>query len=174
LQSFRRLQSFADYVVLNVSSPNTPGLRSLQETESLSELLSAVDDENRARKPVLVKVAPDLTDEELTDVITVCVNHRVSGIIATNTTLDHGAIPQQSDETGGLSGAPIRERSTAMVRAITAQADLPVIGCGGIMDGTSAREKIAAGAALVQVYTGLIYRGPALLKEIGTAIATAK
>jgi len=174
LQSFRRLQSFADYIVLNVSSPNTPGLRSLQQTESLSELLRAISAENRAGKPILVKIAPDLTDAELDEVIAVCTQHDVAGIVATNTTLDHGAIDAQRDETGGLSGAPLREKSTDMVVKITARCAIPVIGCGGITDGASAQEKVAAGAKLVQIYTGLIYRGPSLLREIGEVFARKK
>jgi dihydroorotate dehydrogenase len=173
LQSFRRLQAFADYVVLNVSSPNTPDLRLLQDMESLSELLSAIVDENRLNKPILVKVAPDLADSDLDDVIAACAQYGAEGIIATNTTIDHTAIPESQDEPGGLSGAPLRDKSTAIVRAICNKCRLPVIGCGGIMDGASAREKVVAGAELVQLYTGLIYRGPGLLQEVSAAINAA-
>lgn len=171
LQSFRRLQTFADYVVLNVSSPNTPGLRALQEAELLSELLQAVQEENRARKRIFVKIAPDLSEAQLAGVVTVCATHDVAGIIATNTTLDHSSIPPRRDEAGGLSGAPLRDKSTNLLHHIAAQCSIPLIGCGGITDGVSARARIEAGAALVQIYTGLIYRGPGLIREIGEALA---
>jgi dihydroorotate dehydrogenase len=172
LYSFRVLREFADYIVLNVSSPNTPGLRELQSPSALSELLSAIAEKNLiTRKPILVKVAPDLLPEELEQIISVCEATRVAGIIATNTTLDHSSMPTERDEPGGLSGAPLREKSTALVRAIAARSTIPVIASGGIMDGDSAREKIEAGAQLLQVYTGLIYRGPGLLREIAAAIA---
>jgi dihydroorotate dehydrogenase len=170
LHSFRRLRNFADYIVLNVSSPNTPGLRSLQTNESLSILLEAVQGENRSDKPIVVKVAPDLGPDELDEVIAACQAHQVAAIIATNTTLDHSVIPTERDQTGGLSGPPLREKSNALIRALTGKCEIPVIGCGGISDGDSAREKIAAGAALLQIYTGFIYRGPSMLREIATAI----
>ena len=168
LYSFRRLREFADYIALNVSSPNTPGLRSLHETEALTGLLRAVADENetQAAKPILLKIAPDLSHDDLSAVISACEQYRIAGIIATNTTLDHGAILSAGDQTGGLSGAPLREKSTAFIRTITAQTNLPVIGVGGIFDAASAREKLEAGARLIQVYTGYVYRGPSLLREI--------
>jgi dihydroorotate dehydrogenase len=166
LHSFRRLRKFVDYVVLNVSSPNTPGLRSLQERESLSILLRAIREENRTDKPVLIKIAPDLSTTELEEIIASCEENQVAGIIATNTTLDHSSIPTARDEAGGLSGAPLREKSTALVRDITARSAIPVIASGGIFDVESAREKFDAGAELVQVYTGYIFRGPGLLREI--------
>jgi dihydroorotate dehydrogenase len=169
LDSFRRLQRFADYVVLNISSPNTPGLRSLQDPAALSVLLRAVREENRAEKPVLIKIAPDLVLPDLEEMLAVCVEYQVAGIIATNTTVDHSSIPATADRPGGLSGAPLREKSNAIIRAIAARSAIPVIGCGGIIDGPSAAEKINAGAALVQIYTGLIYRGPRLLREIAAA-----
>ena len=171
LYSFGRLHSFADYVVLNVSSPNTPGLRELQGADALSRLLVAIGEKNStARKPIVVKIAPDLGPGELEQLISVCEANGVSGIIATNTTLDHSAIPGARDQKGGLSGAPLRERSTALVRAITARSTIPVIASGGIVDAGSAREKIEAGAQLLQIYTGLIYRGPGLLREIAAAL----
>ena len=166
LHSFRRLRNFADYVVLNVSSPNTPGLRSLQASESLSILLQAVQEENRTAKPIVVKISPDLSASELADVITTCETHQVAAIIATNTTLDHSTLPPERDEKGGLSGAPLIEKSNTLIRAIAARSSIPVIGCGGILDAESARGKIAAGASLLQIYTGFIYRGPGLIKEI--------
>ena len=171
LYSFRRLREFADYVVLNVSSPNTPGLRELQEVTALNELLGAIAGKNLiARKPIVVKIAPDLAPEELDQIVTTCEANKVAAIIATNTTLDHSAIPNDADQQGGLSGAPLRTKSTALVRQITARSTIPVIASGGIMDADSAREKIAAGAQLLQIYTGLIYRGPALLREIAEAL----
>jgi dihydroorotate dehydrogenase len=166
LHSFRRLNKFADYIVLNVSSPNTPGLRWLQERESLSILLRGIGAENRTGKPILVKIAPDLSSEQLEEIIAACEENRVAAIIATNTTLDHSSIPPARDQIGGLSGAPLREKSTALVRAITKRSTIPVIASGGILDAESAREKIEAGAQLLQIYTGYIYRGPGLLREI--------
>jgi dihydroorotate dehydrogenase len=166
LDSFRRLQKFADYIVLNVSSPNTPGLRSLQESDALAGLLRAVRDENRGGKPVLLKISPDLSVTEVKEIIATCEENRIAGIIATNTTLDHSSVPPDRDRPGGLSGAPLREKSTALVRLIAENSDIPVIGCGGILDAESAREKIQAGASLIQIYTGLIYRGPGLVREI--------
>jgi dihydroorotate dehydrogenase len=114
----------------------------------------------------VVKIAPDLSREELQQILSVCESNKVAGIIATNTTVDHSPIPAGHDEQGGLSGAPLREKSTAIVRAIVARSTIPVIASGGIMDPVSAREKIEAGAQLLQIYTGLIYRGPGLLREI--------
>jgi len=166
LHSFRRLRKFADYVVLNVSSPNTPGLRSLQERDAFAGLVRAVQEENRSNEPVLVKISPDLSQAELKEIIATCEENQIAGIIATNTTLDHSSIPSESDQAGGLSGAPLREKSTGLVRMIAASSTIPVIGCGGIFDAESAREKIEAGAALIQIYTGFIYRGPALVREI--------
>lgn len=164
LYSFRALREFADYVVLNVSSPNTPGLRSLQEQSSLENLVRVIQGENSApAKSLLVKVAPDLAPEDLSLVIKTCEANGVAGLIATNTTLDHSAV--SPDEAGGLSGAPLREKSTEMIGAIVEQSRLPVIGVGGIMDAESAHEKIEAGAALVQIYTGMIFRGPTLIRE---------
>ena len=167
LYSLRLLRDFADYVVLNISSPNTPGLRELQEPAALSQLLRAIRDENRLTpKPVLVKIAPDISSAELEEIIATCEQNEVAGIIATNTTLDHSSIPPVRDESGGLSGAPLRERSTALVRAIAARSKMPVVAAGGIFDAESAHEKFEAGAQLLQVYTGYIYRGPRLLREI--------
>jgi len=174
LHSFRRLRNFADYVVLNVSSPNTPGLRALQEEESLSILLAEINRENRTSKPILVKIAPDLTNPQLDEIIAVCQEHRVAAIIATNTTLDHSSIAKERDQTGGLSGSPLREKSTRLVRAIAARSTIPVIASGGIFDAASAREKFAAGAQLIQLYTGLIYRGPGILREIAGGVESER
>jgi len=167
LYSFRLLCEFADYIALNVSSPNTPGLRDLQAAAALSQLLRAIGDENRKNtKPVLVKIAPDLSMSELEELVTTCEQNEIAGIIATNTTLDHSSVPPERDQAGGLSGAPLREKSTALVRAIAARSTIPVVASGGIFDAKSAREKFETGAQLLQVYTGYIYRGPGLLQEI--------
>jgi dihydroorotate dehydrogenase len=173
LYSFRLLAPQADYIVLNVSSPNTPGLRSLQERDALEKLLVAIRRENETvRKPVLLKIAPDLSIAELEQIIAACEQHAVAGIIATNTTLDHSTIPAPRDQTGGLSGRPLREKSTTFVRAITSRISLPVIASGGISDAASAREKFDAGAQLLQVYTGYVYRGPGLLREIADGLTS--
>src|SRR5215471_4741151 len=167
LYSFRLLRDFADYVTLNISSPNTPGLRELQEPQRLSELLQAIGNEpGAATKPVIVKISPDLSSTELEAVLAVCQENAVAGVIATNTTIDHSSVPPALDEEGGLSGAPLREKSTALVRSITANSNIPVIASGGICDPASAREKFDAGAQLVQLYTGFVYRGPRLLRQI--------
>ena len=167
LYSFRMLRDFADYITLNISSPNTPGLRELQEPEKLSELLHAIGNEaGTAPKPLVVKISPDLSNTELKAVLEVCGENGVSGIIATNTTLDHSSIARQLDQAGGLSGAPLRDKSTALVREIAARSTIPVIASGGIFDAESAGEKFQAGAQLIQLYTGFVYRGPQLLREI--------
>ena len=169
--SFQRLHPFADYIALNISSPNTPGLRTLQARESLSTLLREIRKENQGvQKPIVVKIAPELQTDELESVIAICEENQVAGIIATNTTLDHSAIPSGKDQEGGLSGAPLREKSTDLVRAIAARSTIPVIASGGIFDGESAREKLEVGAQLLEVYTGYIYRGPGLLREIAQAL----
>jgi dihydroorotate dehydrogenase len=163
LFSFRKLRSHADYIALNVSSPNTPGLRDLQGSQLLDELLGAINGE-RGETPVVVKIAPDLEPAALDELLAVCEANNSSGIVATNTTLDHSAIAD--DEEGGLSGAPLREKSTAIIRHIAQKTKIPIIGCGGIFEVASAREKIEAGATLLQVYTGFIYRGPDLIREL--------
>jgi dihydroorotate dehydrogenase len=167
LYSFRMLRDFADYITLNISSPNTPGLRELQEPEKLSELMHAIGNEaGTDAKPLVVKISPDVSGAELKAILAVCEENRVSGIIATNTTLDHSSIAPQLDQAGGLSGAPLRDKSTALVREIAARSTIPVIASGGIFDAESAQEKFQAGAQLIQLYTGFVYRGPQLLREI--------
>jgi dihydroorotate dehydrogenase len=163
LFSFRKLRAHADYVALNISSPNTPGLRELQGSQRLDELLRAINAE-RANLPLLVKIAPDLEPGALDELIAVCESNSISGIIATNTTLDHPAIA--NDEEGGLSGAPLQKKSTAIIRQIATKTKIPIIGCGGIFDADSAREKIEAGAKLLQIYTGFIFRGQSLVREL--------
>jgi dihydroorotate dehydrogenase len=170
--SFRRLHPLADYITLNISSPNTPGLRRLQSREPLSVLLSALRDENRAaKKPLIVKIAPDLSLDELEEILATCQQNQIAGIIATNTTLDHSAVPPGRNQEGGLSGRLLRGRATALVREIAARSTIPVIASGGICDAASALEKMEAGAQLLQIYTGYVYRGPGLLREIVTAFA---
>jgi dihydroorotate dehydrogenase len=171
LYSFRLLCDFADYVTLNVSSPNTPGLRELQEPGALSRLLHAIRSEpGPVAKPLVVKISPDLSPTEVEAFLAACEENGVAGIIATNTTLDHSSISRELDEEGGLSGGPLREKSTALVRSVVASSKIPVIASGGICDAESAREKFDAGAQLVQLYTGFVYRGPGLLREIMEAM----
>jgi dihydroorotate dehydrogenase len=167
LYSIRMLRDFADYITLNISSPNTPGLRELQKPEKLSELLNVIGKEaGTAPKPLVVKISPDLSGAELKAILAVCEENNVSAIIATNTTLDHSSIPPQLDQAGGLSGASLRAKSTAWVSEISALSTIPVIASGGVFDAESALEKFQAGAQLIQLYTGLVYRGPRLLREI--------
>jgi dihydroorotate dehydrogenase len=179
LFSFEKLYPYADYFVLNVSSPNTPGLRALQGKEALTELLGAVQKKNRELstsprlRPVLLKIAPDLEFAQIEEIIAVVEEHGLAGIVATNTTLDHSAIPEALRQTGGLSGLPVRQRSTEIVRFICSRTELPVIAVGGIHDAAAAVEKLDAGAALVQLYTGFIYEGPALLSRIKEALLAA-
>ncbi|MGF2685890.1 quinone-dependent dihydroorotate dehydrogenase [Marinobacter sp. DUT-3] len=173
--------SRADYITVNVSSPNTPGLRDLQFGDSLKRLLDAIKDEqgkcaaNTARYvPIAVKIAPDMDDEGIRFVADALRNSGLDGVIATNTTISRDAVQghAHADEVGGLSGAPVREPSLRVIRGLYAELgeDLPIIGVGGITDGESAAEKIEAGAKLVQVYTGFIYRGPTLIREAVEAI----
>ena len=167
LWSFRLLRDFADYITLNVSSPNTPALRDLQEPTALSGLLRAIGKEpGAATKPLLIKISPDLSPVQLEAILKVCAENGVAAIIATNTTLDHSSIPAELDEEGGLSGAPLCKKATALVRDIVTKAAIPVIASGGICDAESALEKFQAGAELVQLYTGFVYCGPRLLREI--------
>ena len=164
--SFRRLRALGDYFVLNVSSPNTPGLRKLQDRAALETLFRAVQAENTERRPLLVKIAPDLTWDAIEDVLALVEAHALAGIIATNTTIDHSSVPESRRQTGGLSGVPVRARSTEVVSFLAQRSKVPIIGVGGIFSVDDAREKFDAGAALVQLYTGFIYRGPGLVGEI--------
>lgn len=170
VHSYRKLHPFADYFAVNVSSPNTPGLRSLQSVEMLEPLLSAIQDENAGTLPVLVKIAPDLEFNEIDAIARLAERLGLAGLIATNTTLDHSALDGEHDEQGGLSGSPLRDRSTDILRHLHNITPLPVIGSGGVMDADAAREKFDAGASLVQLYTGFIYRGPTLTREIVRAL----
>ncbi|MGL5828856.1 MAG: quinone-dependent dihydroorotate dehydrogenase, partial [Angustibacter sp.] len=166
------------YVAVNVSSPNTPGLRSLQDGEALRQLVralvatsGALADE-RHQVPIAVKVAPDLTPDALAELVDVCLAESVSAIIATNTTLDRTALAADPGQAGGLSGRPLLERSLATVAAISAQAGdrLPIIGVGGIGGPDDARRFVDAGASLVQLYTALVYQGPGVVRRIARAI----
>jgi dihydroorotate dehydrogenase len=172
LYSFRQLAPVADYIVLNVSSPNTPGLRTLQEHDPLVALLRVITDENArlaSPKPLLLKIAPDLSEEALAEIVGACEKFGLDGMVATNTTLDHSAL-MSADEAGGLSGSLLRSRSTAVVRFLHSRTRLPLIGVGGICDAASARAKLEAGAELLQIYSGYIFRGPNLLREISASL----
>lgn len=174
--TFRRLAGFADYVVLNVSSPNTPGLRTLQKRDALDSLLGAVQSENLLRAkavPMLLKIAPDLEESRIEEIIELVERHELAGMIATNTTLDHSAIPEAERTEGGLSGDPLRDRSTEIIRFIASRTSLPIIGVGGISSPEGALEKLDAGASLVQLYTGFVYHGPGLIREICKALPPA-
>lgn len=176
-----KIYPYAGYIAINISSPNTPGLRLLQYGAALDDLLSAVKNKQKELEiyhhkyvPVAVKIAPDLSEEELVQVADSLVRHRIDGIIATNTTLDRSLVlgMKHGDEPGGLSGRPLQLKSTEIVRRLSQelQGRLPIIGAGGIDSVVAAREKMAAGASLVQIYSGFIYKGPPLIKEIVTYI----
>jgi len=175
LKCFDALYDYVDYFVINVSSPNTPGLRELQDKEPLTALIKAVQKANRKKpteKPILLKIAPDLTNSQLDDILDMATETNLDGLIATNTTITRNDLKTPENElaaigAGGLSGKPVFERSTAVVKYIRDNnPTIPIIAVGGIMSGEDARKKIAAGANLVQVYSGLVYRGPGLIKEI--------
>ncbi len=177
LGSFRLLKDLGDYFVVNVSSPNTPGLRSLQDASQLSQIVEALQQENQGLKPILVKIAPDLEEEAIRDVLNLAKNYQLSGIIATNTTIRRDMLKTQrieatgksvTEEAGGISGAPLCQRSTEVIRFIhqQTQGQLPIIGVGGIFTAEDAWEKITAGASLIQVYTGWIYEGPWMVRHI--------
>jgi len=163
--SFRQLLPYGDYFVINVSSPNTPGLRQLQDRDSLAAIVRTLK-EIDSSKPLLVKIAPDLSDDAVKEMASLAETEKLDGLIATNTTLDHSSVPAGSDQAGGLSGAPLRARSTEVLRILRAHTSLPIIASGGVMSAEFAREKIESGASLVQIYTGFIYRGPGLIREI--------
>jgi dihydroorotate dehydrogenase len=182
LTCLRAVYARASYVAVNISSPNTKGLRDLQAEDALHALLTALKAEQKALAdrhgkytPLAVKIAPDLEPAAIEGIARLLAGHRIDGVIATNTTLARDAVrgARHADETGGLSGRPLREKSTAVVRALAKALDgaLPIIGVGGILCGADAKEKIDAGATLVQLYTGLIYRGPALVAECARATA---
>ena len=169
VRSFRRLQGLGDYFVLNVSSPNTPDLRKLQEKTAIDELFRAIQQQNQG-KPLLVKIAPDLAREQLDHILALAKQYQLAGVIATNTTVDQQSIPEDKRQPGGLSGRPLRVRSLEFLRYIKSHSSLPVISVGGIMNGKDAKERFDAGADLVQIYTGFVYRGPRLVREIADSL----
>jgi dihydroorotate dehydrogenase len=166
VQSTRVLRPYADYLAVNVSSPNTPGLRTLQDRDHLTELLDALVMEADGL-PVLVKIAPDLDDHAIGEVLEVCAAQRVAGLIATNTLLVR-------DEPGGLSGAPLTRRALDVVTFVTKYSELPVIGVGGIMTGDDARRMFDAGASLIQLFTGFVYGGTALVRAAARAAGSSR
>lgn len=180
LYSFRALFDVVDYFVVNVSSPNTPNLRDLQEKEPLKKLLSLLMEENSKQekpKPILLKIAPDLTDSQLDDIIEIVADTKIAGVIATNTTISRDKLKTPSSEIeligmGGLSGKPLKNRSTEVIRYLAEKSNkaFPIIGIGGIHSASDALEKLDAGADLLQLYTGFIYEGPALIRNINEAI----
>lgn len=173
---FEALFNYVDYFVVNVSSPNTPNLRELQEKEPLTQLLQALQKENLAKpnsKPILLKIAPDLTDTQLLDIIDIVKETKIAGVIATNTTISREGLQSVNRcETGGMSGKPLTKRSTEVIRFLSEKSNkaFPIIGVGGIHSADDAIEKLEAGASLIQLYTGFIYEGPALVKAINKKI----
>ena len=181
VKCLRAVYAKADYVAVNISSPNTAGLRDLQADAALDALLLRLKAEQRAlaqkhgrHVPLVVKIAPDLTDDAIRGVARLLVEHQCDGVVATNTTIARDGVAgmPHADETGGLSGAPLRDKATAVIRTLARALDgaLPIIGVGGILSAEDAREKVAAGASLVQIYTGLIYRGPQLIADCVKAL----
>jgi dihydroorotate dehydrogenase len=169
---FEKLFPYVDYFAINVSSPNTPNLRELQEKEPLTNLLKELQNlnsEQKSPKPILLKIAPDLTDSQLLDIIDIVKETKISGVIATNTTLSRENLADKNkNETGGLSGKPLAKRSTEVIKFLSEKSEksFPIIGVGGIHSAEDAIEKLEVGASLVQLYTGFIYEGPGLINEI--------
>ncbi len=174
IKCFDRLFDVVDYFVVNVSSPNTPGLRALQEKEPLMHILNTLQQRNHKNgisRPILLKIAPDLTNEQLDDIVEIVTNTGIAGVIATNTTISREGLHTAKhivEETGGLSGKPLTKRSTEVIRYLSQRSSgaFPIIGVGGIHSAEDAEEKLKAGAALVQLYTGFIYEGPDLISRI--------
>lgn len=181
---FDALFNYVDYFVVNVSSPNTPNLRELQDKKPLTDLLTKLETRNSehvTKKPILLKIAPDLTDEQLLDIIDIINETKIAGVIATNTTISRENLktennPEVMAEIGGLSGKPLTKRSTEVIRFLSEKSNkaFPIIGVGGIHSADDAIEKLEAGASLVQLYTGFIYEGPKLVREINQAILKRK
>lgn len=170
-RTFRILAAHGDYFVVNLSSPNTPGLRDLQKVAELRSVLQAVQDANAARKPVLLKLSPDLADEDF-DAAVEAAGALAQGLVVSNTTVGReGLAASAAAEAGGLSGSPLRARATALVRRARARAALPIVGAGGIETAADARERLEAGADLLQLYTGLVYRGPRTVKAVLEGLA---
>lgn len=183
IYSFNALFDYVHYFVVNVSSPNTPNLRALQDKEPLTKLLTTLQQENnkkaitQKRKPILLKIAPDLTDDQLLDIIEIVKETKIDGVIATNTTIGReGLKSQNAKENGGLSGKPLASRSTQVIRFLSTQSNnaFPIIGVGGIHSVQDALDKLDAGASLIQLYTGFVYQGPSLIKRINKALLKRK
>lgn len=180
VKCFEGLFDCVDYFVVNVSSPNTPGLRELQDKEPLLKIMNALQERNNSkprRKPILLKIAPDLTNEQLDDILSIVLQSGIDGIIATNTTISRSDLKTSDEEiqsigNGGLSGKPVTKRSTEVIQYLSRKSSskLPIIGVGGIFSGDNAREKVNAGASLVQLYTGFIYEGPGLVRKCTEAL----
>ncbi|MFM1875426.1 MAG: hypothetical protein RL266_1163 [Bacteroidota bacterium] len=178
LECFRGLHDLVDYFVVNVSSPNTPGLRELQDKEPLLRILNALKVENSkipTPRPILLKIAPDLSDAQLDDIVEIVAESKIDGVIATNTTISRDGLNSPGSltkEPGGVSGRPVRERSTEVIAYLHKKSNgsFPIIGVGGIHSAADAQEKLNAGASLVQIYTGFIYEGPALIKKINRGL----
>jgi dihydroorotate dehydrogenase len=177
LHCMQKVYTHASYITVNISSPNTKNLRALQEKEALSGLLASLKleqaklaDKHGKYVPMTLKIAPDLTQEQVIEIADLLMQHQIDGVIATNTTLSREAVKgmPHAEEAGGLSGAPVKALSTYVIQALSSQLKgaLPIIGVGGILSGTDAEEKIKAGASLVQIYSGLIYKGPKLIHEV--------
>lgn len=179
---FHALYDYVDYFVVNVSSPNTPGLRDLQEKEPLMHILNTLQGLNAQKpkqKPILLKIAPDLTNSQLDDIVEIITETKIAGVIATNTTISREGLlsdPSLVQEAGGVSGKPLTKRSTEVIRYLATQSNhsFPIIGVGGIHSANDAIEKLEAGASLIQVYTGFIYEGPALIGDICKALLKSK
>jgi dihydroorotate dehydrogenase len=175
---FNKLFDHVDYFTVNVSSPNTPGLRELQDRKPLTHILQTLQDLNNARpnrKPILLKIAPDLTDDQLLDIIGIVADTKIDGVIATNTTIERDSLKSESalqKEMGGLSGKPLKQRATDVIAFLHNKSNgaFPIIGVGGIMNAQDAIDKMKAGASLVQLYTGFVYEGPAVLKAINQKV----
>ncbi len=178
VKCFDRLFDVVDYFVVNVSSPNTPGLRALQEKEPLTLLLKTLQQRNLKdgiSRPILLKIAPDLTNEQLDDIVEIVMEAGIAGVIATNTTIDRTGLhtpAEIANEAGGLSGKPLTVRSTEVIRYLSQKSNkaFPIIGVGGIHSPQDAKDKLEAGASLVQLYTGFIYEGPGIVKRICKAL----
>ncbi|MEY2858940.1 MAG: dihydroorotate dehydrogenase [Cyanobacteriota bacterium] len=179
--SFQYLEHVADYFVINVSSPNTPGLRSLQSGEQLEPILSGLQSANTHQKPILIKIAPDLEWRDIQDILNLATNYNLAGVIATNTTIRRDGLNTKilketgksiQDETGGISGLPVKERSTEVIRFIYQETagKLPIIGVGGIFNADDAWAKIIAGASILQVYTGWVYKGPWMVNQVRSGL----
>jgi dihydroorotate dehydrogenase len=183
IHCMQKVYDFASYITINISSPNTPGLRSLQYGDALNELLSALKVEQAKLEkqynkyvPIAVKIAPDLTEDEVKSIAISLIDNNIDGVIATNTTLSREGVEglEYGNEQGGLSGGPVKEKSTTVISLLAKALDnkLPIIGVGGIASSHDANEKLIAGASLVQIYTGFIYQGPPLVKEIVNGVKT--